>query len=494
MTASAQNSKFGYLTIGKQIWDTTPVSSSKEVARVDGDVMKTIETVKNSAIQNIYNNASASVAWNETIEWSINTEISAKDAVWFLYGALWSIISSDVSSLTDWSVYKHTIEGADCWLPAFSIEQKTGGCASGASDPAGQSQLVSRAFGAKINSVSINIEEDILTLGSEINASGAFDVAFLAKNESPEAAWTSITAMVYANKKITITSTSHGLAVNDLVNITAVTPTTFNWQYRVVEVTDANTFVVWKETDPWTYSSWGTVTKLSMFTFRQWQINGLVAWDTVRLYEKATDTYEEVDIVMVDTATDTLWFASVISTAFTVANDTKVELVPKAITYDRSRLFGFANAKVQFGDTIALAEVGEEYDLSTATLNIANNIETRFGTAFNTIKETGGDYTMEMTSVFRDVTVRDDYRKRERQAFVITLDNWEAISSTDANNNTYKIKIYIPSVQYDSREAPTASQGLIEESTALTWYHDFDLWYSIKIEIRNEKNNAYYTT
>lgn len=93
--------------------------------------------------------------------------------------------------------------------------------------------------------------------------------------------------------------------------------------------------------------------------------------------------------MFVDELNDVLAFDSVLSTVFTVANDTKVELVQKTVSYNTPILFGFKNVKIKTGDTLSLAQAGEAYDVNTLTFTMQNNIETKYGTEFNTIKETG---------------------------------------------------------------------------------------------------------
>lgn len=138
--------------------------------RIDGDIVKNVENVKNTSIQNIRNNASTIVEGNETTEGTLNMELSPIDAVWFLFAALGTLTSVDVSSATDGTVWEHTIEEVDCDLKPLSIEIKKGGCAGGLGQPDGQNTMITRAYGAFPNSVAINIEEGILKMEAEINA------------------------------------------------------------------------------------------------------------------------------------------------------------------------------------------------------------------------------------------------------------------------------------------------------------------------------------
>ncbi|MDR0608027.1 MAG: hypothetical protein LBG52_06935 [Candidatus Peribacteria bacterium] len=64
----AQNSKYGYSTIGVQTNPEQPVQTNTPIAKIDGDITKTSEMVRNTSIQNIYNNASTIVDGNTTVE------------------------------------------------------------------------------------------------------------------------------------------------------------------------------------------------------------------------------------------------------------------------------------------------------------------------------------------------------------------------------------------------------------------------------------------
>jgi hypothetical protein len=171
----AQNSKYGYSTIGVQTKPETPVATNTPISKIDGDIMKTTEMVKNSSIHNIYNNASTIVDGNTAIEGDQNTELSAIDAVFPFYGVLGAIVSTQISS----NCYKHVLSQGGCELPSFSIEEKIGGCIGGNSDPTGQNTMIRRSFGCLYNSIALAIQEGILTLQNNIMAYGQFDVAFM---------------------------------------------------------------------------------------------------------------------------------------------------------------------------------------------------------------------------------------------------------------------------------------------------------------------------
>lgn len=488
-----QNSKFGYGTIGVQANPTQPVQTNTPFMRIDGDIVKNVENVKNTSIQNIRNNASTIVEGNETTEGTLNMELSPIDAVWFLFAALGTLTSVDVSSATDGTVWEHTIEEVDCDLKPLSIEIKKGGCAGGLGQPDGQNTMITRAYGAFPNSVAINIEEGILKMEAEINAYWAFDVAKLVANESPEASTTAITNIVAGVDSLTITSIAHLLSVWDLVVVDSVTPSAYNGSYKVTDVIDVDNFVV---SASWTfpaYVSGGAVTKQSMWRFKKGSTRGLVIGDSVRLYEYATDTYEVAIVTALDFATDTVWFTSIVSTLFTVANDSKIELVQKNVVYDSPVLFGFKDARVRIAQGgVANAYLANPKALKTLNFNIANNLQVDSQTEYNTVKETGSDYTAEMVALYETNEDRDHWRNKTELSMVIEIDNARIISATDTNNQTFSIVIEVPRFVYETFEAPVATGSLIEQTIAALILHDAVTDESVKIKVYNDKPDTYY--
>lgn len=104
--------------------------------------------------------------------------------------------------------------------------------------------MVSRAAGIVIDSLTLNAEPDSLVkLDAEVKGESMFDVAQLKANESAEASTTSITAITHDDGVATVTSATHGLAVNDLIKIANVTGATeANGYWKVTSVPDASTF------------------------------------------------------------------------------------------------------------------------------------------------------------------------------------------------------------------------------------------------------------
>lgn len=228
------------------------------------------------------------------------------------------------------------------------------------------------------------------------------------------------------------------------------------------------------------------------YKFKKWQIRGLVVGDICRLYESNTETFEEVTISAIDYTADTVTFTAVTSVLFTVANDTKLELVQKTVNYDSPQLFGFQNARVRIADTLANAATAEPTAVKTLNLNLWNNLQVDTQTEYNTVKETWSDYTVDMTLLYENNKIRDARRNNTQQAMIIEIDNAKIISATDTNNETFSIRFEINKFEYQTFEAPTATGALIEESVVWLILYDDVAEKSITAKVYNDKANNYY--
>lgn len=117
--------------------------------------------------------------------------------------------SSDISSLTDGSVYRHTINMANT-LPGMTIEQGKGNI----SDTTGNRQKyqVDRAFGAMVDSFVLSASDGIVNMEVNILSHGVFQMAKLRAD-----------AAAGSNVDISL-DTVEGLVAADVVNIYDDTP------------------------------------------------------------------------------------------------------------------------------------------------------------------------------------------------------------------------------------------------------------------------------
>ena len=88
----------------------------------------------------------------------------------------------------------------------------------------GQKYQVGRAFGCMVDSFKISGGDGILEGEVSVKAYGLFETAKLITNESVEGTAKTITGITWANGIATVTSTAHGLAVNNLINVASVSP------------------------------------------------------------------------------------------------------------------------------------------------------------------------------------------------------------------------------------------------------------------------------
>lgn len=485
----AQNSKNSYFLLWTQKTPTQPVQTNSPVWIVDGWIFKTEEKEKSVSKRNLYNNNSALVSGSIETWGKLSWEIEAREIVFLLYYALWRMISSDVSSEKDWSVYKHVIENPICDLPNFSAEEKLWGCLTGAWN--GQETEVRRAFWCVMDNLTLEIEKWILQWNAEIKAYGQFDVAFVRKNESPERPVWAITAVSRNLNLATININSHWLNRGDIINLTWTTPTSWNKNYKILDIVDANNFVI-DVTWLGEYTSWWSVQKLAMMFFWTNQVKWLVAWDEVRLYESTYGWYEPLTIEYADPDNDVVAFESIFWVNFTKENNAKLELVAKNVTYDEPMVIWFGWAKIKWADTISLARTWVAKAITSLKIKLDNNVKNELTTEYQTTKETGWDYTLDISKLFDNLEERDAFRKNKSQAIVVILDTWYRISETDENWETYRVELEFTRVAYESREAPNPKSWMIEENMTWIALHDFTQGYSVRAIVYNDKPWTYY--
>lgn len=161
--------------------------------------------------------------------------------------------------------------------------------------------------------------------------------------------------------------------------------------------------------------------------------------------------------------------------------------------YDSPVLFGFKDARVRIAQGgVANAYLANPKALKTLNFNIANNLQVDSQTEYNTVKETGSDYTAEMVALYETNEDRDHWRNKTELSMVIEIDNARIISATDTNNQTFSIVIEVPRFVYETFEAPVATGSLIEQTIAALILHDAVTDESVKIKVYNDKPDTYY--
>lgn len=143
------------------------------------DINPGLEILENDPIQNQRWKAINAVRGKESCEGSYKFDYDPNDAVFFLKAALGAATSADISSLTDGSVYKHTLTMANT-LPALTIEQGKWNLSDSTSNL--QNYQVDRAFGAMVDSFTLSASDGILAFEAKMIAHGIFQKANLISN------------------------------------------------------------------------------------------------------------------------------------------------------------------------------------------------------------------------------------------------------------------------------------------------------------------------
>lgn len=487
------STRLGYLAV--RIEDTRWVAKkpTKYLRFKEGDVSYALEIIKNNPIQNTRWNAINAVPWKVETNGSYKVDVDPNDIAFWLITALGNLSSSDISSLTDGSAYEHTINSV-CKVKSMTIEQGKGELCDDPLTKDGQTYSVDRAFGAMIDSIKISGSDSILESEMEIKAHWVFQKGNLIENEDAEVASTVITGATWLAGIATFTSTSHGLAVNDLVNIAWMTPAWYNGAYKVLSTPTANTFTVAITVNPWAFSVGGTVVKLSMFRFDT--VEGIVATDVVKMYEATTGTYENLTVQYVDTNRNVLGFTAVTSTIFTVANKTKVELVPQTPSYSTPEVMSFTHCKFRFADTVANAYNAEPENVEDWELEFKNNLEERYGSlrrSASTIGEKGAEAMVKFSKFFETVVDRDRYLDQVKRSCVLTITNDAVISGTDTNLNKYEINVEFSDIRFTTYEMPTGTDDLYAISAEATAFYDTTDGRALRFKVKNKNAGTFYT-
>lgn len=258
--------------------------------------------------------------------------------------------------------------------------------------------------------------------------------------------------------------------------------------------TATNTFTIAVATNPGAYVSGGTATKLAQFFFDN--VEGVVAGDAGKLIETVGGTYENVTVVAVDVSTQSIGFASVTSTAFTVANKAKFELLPQTPSYQTSRVNSFVDVKFRTGDTVALANVADPQNVENWEINYMNNLEERYGSlrkSPSVIGEKGAKATIKYEKYFENVADRDAYRNQIKSAMVCTISNNEIVSATDTTQGKYTITFEFSDIRFTSYEMPTGTDELYVLAIEATAFYDNTDGRALRIKVKNQNAGTYYT-
>lgn len=254
------------------IFETTPATAVKPTNFLrfkDWDILANQEIIENNPIQNNRWGAINAVEGKKATEWSYNLDLDYNECVFFLKAALGSLASADISSLTDGSVYRHTLTVENCSLPALTLEQWKGnlGCSG---DTHNQAISINRAFWVLVDTLTLSASEGIVNMAVWLKAHGLFQKSDLIWNAG---AWAWVDLSL---------ETVEGLTTSDSVTIYDTTPqsevdaiASIDTANKTIEIaTLANSYTVANEAKVWliaqTASYW-TEAKIASFTHAWFQ-------------------------------------------------------------------------------------------------------------------------------------------------------------------------------------------------------------------------------
>ena len=203
------STRLGYLAVKRETTVATAVKPTHFVRFKDGDIIPNQEIIANNPIQNQRWNAINAVAGKITAEWTFNVDLDFNECVHFLAPALWNQSSADISSGSDNSVFKHTLNTADT-LPSLSLEQGKWNLSDTTNNL--QNYQVDRAFGAMIDTVTLSGSDWLINMAVAMKAQWVFQKSNLISN-----------ATAGSNVDLSL-QTVEWLTTDDNVNIFDTTP------------------------------------------------------------------------------------------------------------------------------------------------------------------------------------------------------------------------------------------------------------------------------
>lgn len=145
--------RLGYMAVKRESTLATAVKPSHFLRFKDGDLKFSQEVIESNPIQNNRRNALNPVAGKISTDASFNFDLDYNECVHWLSAALGGLSSSDISSGTDASVYRHTMTVSTS-LPSLSVEQMKGDGTDTASNR--QKYEVLRGYGVLVDQIKMS--------------------------------------------------------------------------------------------------------------------------------------------------------------------------------------------------------------------------------------------------------------------------------------------------------------------------------------------------
>mgnify|MGYP006432053961 CR=1 FL=1 len=225
-------------------------------------------------------------------------------------------------------------------------------------------------------------------------------------------------------------------------------------------------------------------------------VEGLVSWDNVKIYEKTNGSYENLEIDTVNLADNSVTFVTAPTwTNFTVANDTKLELLPKTPSYQKARAFSFVDVRYRFADTIANAYNEIPENVENRSLEFMNNLEERYWSLRSSpsvIAEKGNAMMLKFEKYFETTKDRDRYLAQAPRACVVEMNSEEIVSPTDNNQTKYKIIFELSEIIFTSYEMATGTDEIYAISAEANCFYSNTDWRAVRVKIYNENDGTFY--
>lgn len=163
--------RLSYLAVKRETTVATAVKPTHFIRYKEGDIGYQQEIIANNPIQNNRRNALNAVKGKVTTEGTLSFDYDYNESVHWIAAALGGLVSADISSETDASVFTHTMTMANT-LPSLSVEQGKGNLTDTTNNR--QNYEVARSFGVLVNSFKISGSDGIVSMEVNVKAHGQF--------------------------------------------------------------------------------------------------------------------------------------------------------------------------------------------------------------------------------------------------------------------------------------------------------------------------------
>lgn len=222
-------------------------------------------------------------------------------------------------------------------------------------------------------------------------------------------------------------------------------------------------------------------------------VEWLIVWDAVKLH-KANWSYENLEIATINPVNNSLTFAVAPSGTFVVADDVKLELIPKTPSFQDPVTNSFADVDVRFGSDIADAYTQPIDNMENWEITYMNSLDVRYWSLRKSpskIAEKWNSMKLSYERYFENVKDRDMYLSQQKRACVISISNQQIIDTAHPDHK-YSIVFELSDLRFTNYEMATWTDEVYAVKCEASAFYDGDDGRAVRVIVQNNNDNTYY--